>query len=292
MKHLPTIILTAFITLAIVFAGMQGIIRHNEITDSVVTSRGLATPEIGYFAEETSSFLALDDLTPESEVALIQTGSIDMRVRDIDKTIDDLLEIANTYDGEVTNRSISRYDDRYSGYATLQVPSSDFEAALNDVEAIAELIDSISINADDVSDQLVDIDARLRAAVAEENRYLELLSAANNVEDLLAIERELSRIRTTIERYDAQLASLEDEVAFASLYISMTQELTLPLEGTRFRPGQDVIDALSQLALIARSIATGLIYLVIIGGAILIPVVLIYLLTKPFISTYGKKRKK
>ncbi|MDA1024391.1 MAG: DUF4349 domain-containing protein, partial [bacterium] len=134
--------------------------------------------------------------------------------------------------------------------------------------------------------------ARLRAAVAEEARYLELLASATNIEDLLAIERELSRIRTTIERYEAQQQGLEDEVAFASLYVSMTKEITLPLEGTRFRPKQDAVEAFAKLALIARGITTALIHLLIIGGAISIPVALVYLLSKPFFSTYGKKRKK
>ena len=82
-------------------------------------------------------------------------------------------------------------------------------------------VHSEDLRAQDVTEQFIDLDARLRSALRTEGSLLDLLDRATDVEDVIAIERELSRIRTDIERLQGQLNFLERRVSLSTLTVSL-----------------------------------------------------------------------
>ena len=77
------------------------------------------------------------------------------------------------------------------------------------------------MNAQDVSEQFIDLEARLTSAQREEESLRALLDRATNVSDILSIERELNRVRGEIERMQGQLNALERRVALSTSNLSL-----------------------------------------------------------------------
>jgi hypothetical protein len=97
------------------------------------------------------------------------------------------------------------------------------------MDAVAKLgsEESRSVTAVDVTDQYADLDTRLRNDQALRGRLQELLSRAKDVEDVLAIEKELTRIQSEIETRQGQLDRLKTEVALSGLSVSLDRKRVL-----------------------------------------------------------------
>jgi hypothetical protein len=105
---------------------------------------------------------------------------------------------------------------------TVRVPAAAFEAFVDEVSALGT-VKYQSEATEDVTQQHVDLAARLENLRAEEKRLREFFDAAKNVNEMLAIEQELSRVRGEIESLDAQVKYLERQAAMATVTIELTE---------------------------------------------------------------------
>jgi ABC-type multidrug transport system fused ATPase/permease subunit len=104
----------------------------------------------------------------------------------------------------------------------LRIPARNLADVQNKTAGLGKLI-SQSSDESDVTQQHIDMSARLENLRAEETRLRALLDRAGKVTDLLAVERELSRVRGDIESMQAQLSYLENQAAMATLTLSLDQ---------------------------------------------------------------------
>lgn len=102
----------------------------------------------------------------------------------------------------------------------IRVPQAQFTPALERIEALGE-VQSRSLGSEDVTERHLDLTARLAIYGKEEQRLLSLLERTDSVPELLSVERELSRVRTNIERAQGQLALLERRVALATIHVAL-----------------------------------------------------------------------
>jgi hypothetical protein len=127
--------------------------------------------------------------------------------------------LARSLGGFVESSSTSSFEEGdASGEITLRVPVERFDDAM---EQIAKLgtIESSSEQGEDVTDQLVDLDARVRALRAEEDALNALMAEAANVNDVLAVRSTAIGIRQEIERLAAQQKSLADRSSFSTIHL-------------------------------------------------------------------------
>ncbi|MDZ4655476.1 MAG: DUF4349 domain-containing protein [Coriobacteriia bacterium] len=168
---------------------------------------------------------------------IIRNKTVRLEVEKVDEAISALEKLASKHDGIITAMQVAtddetpiyRYDEiSYSdgaalrGYVTVRVPVDKYEAFLEGVSGIGTVLYQAE-SADDVTQQHVDMTARLENLRAEEVRLREFFDAANKVEEMLAIERELSRVRGEIESLDAQVKYLERQAAMATVTIDLTE---------------------------------------------------------------------
>jgi hypothetical protein len=125
--------------------------------------------------------------------------------------------------------------------ATLRVPSDRLDAALAALKGLGQVVQE-SQAGEDVTDQVVDLDARLANNRNTEKRLLELLQKRTGaLDDVLAAEREIARVRDEIERLDAQRKHIQDRVTYATLSLEVLEERKADLDlgaqslSTRFR---------------------------------------------------------
>ncbi len=156
---------------------------------------------------------------------VVHTGSASIRVDDW-KVFDAALHARVDADGGFVDALDVRHTDGASSYATitLRVPAARWDALLDWVGTQGE-VESLTVHGTDVTAQWIDLDARLRNAHNTEARLTELLARqSGSLDNVLAVERELSRVREEIETQDAQRRGLDAQVAMSTLRLSARVE--------------------------------------------------------------------
>lgn len=170
-----------------------------------------------------------------TEQLVVRNGTIEVRVEDIDDGVARIRSAVTAHDGEIANMSVQTGEDPsipFGGEAVKTGPASasitirvaaDRLAKLT--AAIAEVgkVISQSESSDDVTEQAVDLTARLANLRAEEVRLRAFLNRTGKITELLEVEKELARVRGEIESMDAQLTYLKRQAARATLTVSLTE---------------------------------------------------------------------
>lgn len=112
----------------------------------------------------------------------------------------------------------------------LRVPAPQFDATLADIRAAGGSVTAQKITGKDVTEEYIDLEARLRTQRALEDQLLEIMKRAQRVEDAISVQRELTNVRTEIERVEGRRRFLENQSSLST--ISVTLQPPAPLIGT------------------------------------------------------------
>lgn len=131
-------------------------------------------------------------------------------------------QLAKTYGGFVADSRLNAYSgSSRSASWKLRVPAANFEAFLSALRSHGELRTQ-TIQSDDVSEEYYDVSARIRNREKEEKRLLTLLDEqTGKLEEVLAVERELARVREDLERMEGRMRVLQDLVSLATITLNV-----------------------------------------------------------------------
>ncbi len=193
-------------------------------------------------ASAQKSAQAIGDGTAQ-EVApsmMIRTGGASIEVDKLDPAIVKVKQLAATLGGYVANSSVSGGRDQVrSATLELKIPAARYDQAVGGLGAIGK-VEAVNTNVQDVGEEYVDITARVTNAKRLEERLVTLLATrTGKLEDVLAVERELARVREEIERYEGRMRFLRTRAAVSTL--SVTVHEPMPLLGQN--PGDNPIAA-------------------------------------------------
>ena len=161
----------------------------------------------------------------QTEPKLIKTADVGMEVADYAAAREDVDELAERFDAYVASEEERRHPGQITGTLTLRVAAAQFDVLLSDLVAIAQNVDYRTVNVQDVTEEFVDVSARLRARRAVEARYLALLEEAKTVEDILRVEQSLGNVRVEIERAEGRLNYLEDRIGFSTINLNLYERI-------------------------------------------------------------------
>lgn len=114
---------------------------------------------------------------------------------------------------------------------TLRVPADRMAAVLSQLRAMGQVIEDTQ-GSQDVTDQIVDLDARMASARATEVRLVQLIrERTGRLSDVLEVERELTRVRLDIERLMAEKTNLDRRVSYTTIDVTITEERKASLDG-------------------------------------------------------------
>jgi hypothetical protein len=198
---------------------------------------------------------------------LILTAKIDMRSKDPWLTSDRAQAIATGLGGDVLNLSQSGSGDSRSASLTIRVPSNRFGDALQQLKSLEGEVATSGVSAQDVTDQFVDLQARLTAKQAEEQRYLAILARANTIDEILKVDASLGNVRTQIEQLTAQINSIKNRTEFSTISMSISMISLLPGDTTSkvWDPAKTVGRALAALGAMMQVFADAVIWLIVFG---------------------------
>jgi hypothetical protein len=166
-------------------------------------------------------------------------------------------------------------DGTKSGYVTIRVPADQYDITMATVKELAVVVERETSSAEDVTEQYIDLAARLKNAQAQETRYVEILDVAKTVEEILQIESALGNIRGYIESLQGQLNYLDSLTGFSTITISLSEEPVITIGGKEFRPGTTIKEAAQAVVAIAQWLMTAIIWILIVGVGVGVPLALI-----------------
>ncbi len=136
--------------------------------------------------------------------------------------IDQVRALAGQMGGFVANTSIQAGNERLrSASIELRIPNDRFDAAVSGLNGLGKL-ETVQITTEDVGEQYTDIAARVTNAHRLEDRLIDVLAhRPGKLQDILAVERELARVREEIERYEGRLRYLKSRAATSRLTLSV-----------------------------------------------------------------------
>jgi hypothetical protein len=197
-------------------------------------SNELATESLGRTADRAmlddgSQKAALSGPSPDLPTASVASQPQLRKQVNLTVVLTDLDTAANQVQQRITQAQgnlLGLEDDRApDGMAhqitlTLRVPQTQLDTVLADFRALGT-VQQQSITAEDVSDQLVDLEARLKNLRQSETALLEIMERSGDIADVLEVSRELSHVRETIERMAAQQQSLKRQVDYSYIYLTL-----------------------------------------------------------------------
>ncbi len=198
-------------------------------------ARSAEAPDVAAIPNSATAAQAASEIAPSM---LIRTGGASIEVEQLDPAILKVRQLATQLGGYVANSSImGGRDQMRSATLELKIPAARYDQAISGLGGIGK-VESVNTNVEDVGEQYVDITARVTNAKRLEERLVSLLATrTGKLEDVLAVERELARVREEIERYEGRLRYLRTRSSVSTL--SVTVHEPAPLLGQN--PGENPI---------------------------------------------------
>ncbi len=247
-----------------------------ELPDGNGGAGGASEPAPGFQVPETDQggLGAVAASVPRIGPRIVKTASVSLRVQRgvFQDRFQQATLVAGRYGGFVASSQTGQGKHR-SGSLVIRVPADRFEQALGDLKRLGR-IESQSISGQDVTGQVVDLQARLRNWQAQETVLLRLMARANSIEDSIVVQRQLQEVQLAVEEIRGQLRVLDDQTAYATVTISMSEVGFVPprptSEGLSFGRGWQL--ALDGFVAVLAAVLVALGYLIplaLIGLAIL-----------------------
>jgi hypothetical protein len=178
----------------------------------------------GAAAEVTAGVLAEPTPRPDPARQIAYTSDISVRVRHVDTAMADAIKLTQRAGGFVFSQSAT-YQDSPKASLSLRVPPSRFRPLLGQLIALGTLLNQ-DVTAEDVTEQVTDLNGRLKTASASASRLRGLLARAAGTADIVAIESELAQREQEIESVQGQINALASRVNYATINMKLAERGT------------------------------------------------------------------
>ena len=159
--------------------------------------------------------------TPRERV-VIYNAYVSLETTDIQGTLARIRALAESYGGYVASSSRSTYGMQNRAEISIRVPKDRFQAAVQQIESYGKVLDE-NTSSEDITQQYIDLKARLNNLLKQEERLREILDMTKTVDEILRVENELARIRGEIESLQGQINYLEGNVEMSLIQVLLTE---------------------------------------------------------------------
>lgn len=253
--------------------------EEQKTTQPAKTTTGTPTKEATETTKTTTSTI------PQVPM-MIRTATIEIEVGkgEFQKKFDEAQAVAEQFDGYVTASNAERVKGELtSGTVTLRVPEKKFKSAIARLKKLGQ-VNKAEVKGEDVSEEYVDLESRLKNYQAQEAALLALMARAQSVPDTLAVQTELTKVQGEIEVITGRMNYLKDRVDFSTITVTIE-------EPSAVVPEADEWGFVSALRTAVRAFVATINGLIIVAGA-LAPIIILVALLWYLIRTLRKKKER
>ncbi|MCI0542562.1 DUF4349 domain-containing protein [bacterium] len=198
------------------------------------------------------------------ERQIVYNASLSLLVARVEDAITALKSIAVERGGRTENVDFqdASYNQKKRATVVLRVPQAEFDKTVEQVKGVGIRVEHENISANDVTDQMVDIDARLANLRAEEAQYQKIMEDAEKIPDILQVSQYLFQIREQIEMLQAQKENLASDVGMSRIAVSLSSDPEVQALPTGWNPTTSMEQAFQVLVIGLIALADFLIVLV------------------------------
>ena len=199
---------------------------------------------------------------------LVRNAGLQLVVSDVDSVSQQAQSLAVSLGGYVAHVQQQRPDGVPSAQLVLRVPVNRLDEALAALRRMAVRVEMEQQGVEDVTEQVVDLDARLKTLRSTEHELRALLAESTQrgqkLDGVMAVYRELNEIRTRIEQLEGQRQALEQMAALSTISLQLTPAVAaLPVAGTGWRPAETFRSSLRALVVALKQVADVAIFLAV-----------------------------
>jgi len=214
------------------------------------------------------------------ERMIIWNATISLTVENTQDSIDAVQAIARSVGGYTIGSESWLSKDQLVATLTIRVPAEQFEHTMAQLRDLAVEVNRESANSEDVTDQYVDLQSRLRHLQAKETELLKFLGEAEDTEAVLAVYEHLDEAQAEIEQVKGRMAYLEKLSAMATITVELyPKEVEPPLVEQKWTPARTMRDAARALVDALKNLGDIVIWFIVY----LLPILLLLILPVLFI---------
>lgn len=196
-------------------------------TLAVTTSAGIGKGSVQAPSITVTSAPEFGGVTTSSTVPdtrmIVRTGNISIVVDDITAALASIAQMAEGYKGYVVSSNSWKDGERVYGSISIRIPAESYDIASKSVANMAVEVTSQSSSSQDVTAEYVDLGAQLSSLQATQAQLLLIMSKADKVADILAVQAQLTQIQTQIEQIKGRMQYLEKTSSTSLINVSLSQ---------------------------------------------------------------------
>lgn len=206
---------------------------------------------------------------------IIKTASIKIEIKSgtAKEKLNTIYKITEQFDGYIVDSNLLKEKRSTTANAIVRVPESRLKKAIDKLSILGSL-KKFTQTGEDITDEYVDLVARIKQLKAAETAYRKLFSRAAKVPDLLEIQEKLSDVQTEIEQLQAQLDRLDEQVDFATINISLYERKKVSSFYEIWEKNKVIEKGLAGLI--------GLVSIIVIGSMTIFPLVVVFIIIGVF----------
>src|ERR1700730_11938 len=231
-----------------------------------------------------------DSTTAAMERKIIRDADLTMEVPSTTETQRRVTSIAESHGGFVVTSEAKQREAAEPAKRTLDiklvvhVPSDQFGPALNEIEGLATNLTQRNVNGQDITEEFIDLEARLKTQKALETQFLEIMRQANKVTDALEVQRQIADVRTEIEKLEGRRRFIESRTSLSSITVNIQSPTQIVVSTSGF--GRSVREAVSETIVVASGILVFVVRFVIV----MVPIFALLILPAGLVARFFIRR--
>ena len=297
---------SSFIPLLVLLVLSVSCSRQEATTNSVPRESSAQVPAA---APKPDGFIQMNSGDQEPKVALAELNkaaltneAADRRIvrnaditMEVDSTTDAqqrVTSIAESHGGFVVTSEAKQRENVDPSKRTLdiklvvRVPANQFGAALDEITRLAGNLPEANVNGQDVTEDFIDLEARIKTQKALELQFLEIMKQARTVEDALQVQSQVADVRTNIEKLEGRKRFLENRSSLSTITVNIRTPKIIKVNPTGFK--HTVRDAVSE----SLEMASGMLIFFIRFVILMVPIFVFVLLPAGLVIRYLIRRAK
>jgi len=166
----------------------------------------------------------------------------------------------------------------------VRVPANQFDAALSSIEKLSSNVIQRGISGSDVTEEFIDLEARIRTQKALELQFLTIMKQSENITDALEVQRQIAAVRTEIEKLEGRRRFLENRASLSTITVDLKSPIMIAVNTSSF--GRSLRESVSDSVDVASAIVLGLTRFFIV----MIPIVVLIILPIGLIGSVFVRR--